>query len=348
MTLGPLMLDVAGCKLDAEDRELLRHPAVGGVILFARNFESPQQVRALVDDMHALRDPHLLVAVDQEGGRVQRFRDGFTRLPPPACLGRIYDKDRARAKHLARVTGWLMASELRAVGVDISFAPVLDLDYGVSTVIGNRALHRRPEIVAELATAYQAGMHDAGMAATGKHFPGHGAVAADSHLDLPVDERRFEDIEQWDLVPFRRLIDAGLAAVMMAHVVYAQVDAQPAGYSRIWIRDILRRQLTFQGLVFSDDLSMEGACLAGDHAARAHAALQAGCDMVLVCNDRPGAVQVAEALECHQDPVAHTRMARMHGKHPVTPEALHAEPRWEQAVAAVQGYEAEPELDLEA
>ena len=348
MTLGPLMLDVAGCELDAEDRELLRHPAVGGVILFTRNFESPQQVRALVDDMHALRDPHLLVAVDQEGGRVQRFRDGFTRLPPLACLGRIYDKDRARAKHLARVTGWLMASELRAVGVDISFAPVLDLDYGVSTIIGNRALHRRPEIVAELATAYQAGMHDAGMAATGKHFPGHGAVAADSHLDLPVDERRFEDIEQWDLVPFRRLIDAGLAAVMMAHVVYARVDAQPAGYSRIWIRDILRSQLKFQGLVFSDDLSMEGACLAGDHAARAHAALQAGCDMVLVCNDRPGAVQVAEALERHQDPVAHTRMARMHGKHPVALEALHAEPRWEQAVVAVQGYEEEPELDLEA
>ncbi|HUT41851.1 MAG TPA: beta-N-acetylhexosaminidase, partial [Gammaproteobacteria bacterium] len=266
MTLGPLMLDVAGGELDAEDRELLRHPAVGGVILFTRNFESPQQVRALVDDMHALRDPHLLVAVDQEGGRVQRFREGFTRLPPLACLGRIYDKDRTRAKHLARVTGWLMASELRAVGVDISFAPVLDLDYGVSTIIGNRALHRRPEIVADLATAYQAGMHDAGMAATGKHFPGHGAVAADSHLDLPVDERRFADIEQWDLVPFRRLIDAGLAAVMMAHVVYAQVDEQPAGYSRIWIRDILRRELKFQGLVFSDDLSMEGACLAGDHA----------------------------------------------------------------------------------
>lgn len=348
MTLGPLMLDVAGSELCAEDRDLLRHPAVGGVILFTRNFESPEQVSVLVDDIHALRDPHLLVAVDQEGGRVQRFRDGFTRLPPLACLGRIYDSDRARAKHLARVTGWLMAGELRAVGVDISFAPVLDLDYGVSTVIGNRALHRRPEIVAELATAYQAGMHDAGMAATGKHFPGHGAVAADSHVDLPVDDRRFEDIEQWDMVPFRRLIDAGLAAVMMAHVVYPQVDTLPAGYSRVWIRDILRRQLNFQGLVFSDDLSMEGACLAGDHVARAHAALEAGCDMVLVCNDRAAAVQVAEALERHQNPVAHTRMARLHGKHPVTRDALLADPRWEQAVAAVRGYEDMPELDLEA
>lgn len=348
MTLGPLMLDVAGTELDAADRELLRHPAVGGVILFTRNYASPEQVRALVGEIHALREPQLLVAVDQEGGRVQRFRDGFTRLPPLACLGRIYDTDRARAKHLARVTGWLMASELRAVGVDLSFAPVLDLDYGVSTVIGNRALHRRPEVVAELAVAYQGGMHEAGMAATGKHFPGHGAVAADSHTDLPVDNRRFVDIEQWDLVPFRRLIDAGLAAVMMAHVIYDQVDVQPAGYSRVWIHDILRRRLGFQGLVFSDDLSMAGACLAGNPADRAHAALAAGCDMVLVCNDRPGAEQVAGALAGHHDPVAHTRMARMHGKHPVTPAALCADPRWEQAVAAVRGYEEEPELDLDA
>jgi len=347
MTLGPLMLDLAGHELDAEDRELLRHPALGGVILFARNYDAPEQLGALVESIHALREPHLLVAVDQEGGRVQRFRDGFTRLPPLACLGRIYDGDRARARHLARVTGWLMASELRAVGVDLSFAPVLDLDYGVSTVIGDRALHRRPEIVAELAIAYQAGMHEAGMAATGKHFPGHGAVTADSHVDLPVDERHLPDIEQWDLVPFRRLIDAGLAAVMMAHVVYTQVDRQPAGYSRLWIRDILRRSLHFQGLVFSDDLSMAGASTPGDHAARAHAALEAGCDMVLVCNDRDGAVQVAEALEDHRDAVAYTRMARMHGRHPVALNALHADPRWAQAVAAVQGYAQSPELDLD-
>ncbi|MEZ5540588.1 MAG: beta-N-acetylhexosaminidase [Pseudomonadota bacterium] len=348
MTLGPLMLDVAGLELDAEDRELLRQPAVGGVILFARNYADPDQLEALVGAIHALREPHLLVAVDQEGGRVQRFRDGFTRLPPLSCLGRIYDSDRARAKQLARVTGWLMAVELRAAGVDLSFAPVLDLDYGVSTVIGNRALHRRPEAVAELAVAYQRGMHEAGMAATGKHFPGHGAVAADSHVDLPVDPRRFADIEQWDLVPFGRLIDAGLAAVMMAHVVYPEIDRLPAGYSPVWIGEILRRRLGFRGLVFSDDLSMAGACLAGDFAARAHAALEAGCDMVLVCNDRPGAVQVAEALAGYQDPVAHTRIARMHGKHPLTRAALMADPRWEQAVVAVRGYEEAPELDLDA
>ncbi len=347
MTLGPLMLDVAGCELCAEDRELLQHPAVGGVILFTRNYESPQQVRALVDEIHELREPRLLVAVDQEGGRVQRFRHGFTHLPPLACLGRIYDTDRPRAKHLARVTGWLMASELRAVGVDISFAPVLDLDYGVSTVIGNRALHRRPEIVAELAAAYQGGMHDAGMAATGKHFPGHGAVAADSHVDLPVDERRFEDIEQWDMVPFRRMIDAGLAAIMMAHVVYSQFDSQPAGFSRRWIQDVLRGKLNFNGLVFSDDLSMEGAACAGDYAARAHVSLQAGCDMVLVCNHRTEAVQVAEALSAYRNPVAHTRMVRMHGRHPLDWDSLHRDPRWEQAVAAVKGYEENPELDLD-
>ncbi|MDX1697053.1 MAG: beta-N-acetylhexosaminidase [Thiohalobacterales bacterium] len=347
MTLGPLMLDVDGCALCAEDRELLVHPAVGGVILFTRNYEAPEQVRALVDEIHGLRHPHLLVAVDQEGGRVQRLRDGFTRLPPLGCLGAIHDTDRPRAKHLARVTGWLMATELRAVGIDISFAPVLDLDYGVSAIIGNRALHRRPEVVAELATAYQAGMQDAGMAATGKHFPGHGAVAADSHVDLPEDDRRYADIEQWDMVPFRRMIDNGLAAVMMAHIVYTRIDSQPAGFSRIWIQDILRGRLGFQGLVFSDDLSMAGAACAGDFPSRAYAALEAGCDMVLVCNQRDEAARVADALAGYQNPVAHTRIARMHGRHPLDWQVLHADPRWEQAVAAVRGYEDSPELDLD-
>jgi beta-N-acetylhexosaminidase len=228
MTLGPLMADIDGYELTPEDRELLQHPAIGGVILFARNYGSAKQVAALVADIHQLRDPHLLVAVDQEGGRVQRFKDEFTHLPPLACLGRIYDTDKTRAKHLARTTGWLMATELRAVGIDLSFAPVLDLDFGVSTIIGDRALHQRPEVVAELAQAYQSGMHDAGMAATGKHFPGHGAVVADSHLALPVDDRRYEDIEQWDIVPFRRMIHAGIAAIMMAHVVYSDVDSSPA------------------------------------------------------------------------------------------------------------------------
>ena len=347
MTLGPLMLDVEGVTLTGEDRELLVHPAVGGVILFTRNYASPEQLGALVNAVHRLRDPHLLVAVDQEGGRVQRFREGFTHLPPMACLGKIYETDKSRARHLARLTGWLMAAELRAVGVDISFAPVLDLDYGVSAIIGNRALHPRPEVVAELAHAYQNGMHEAGMAATGKHFPGHGAVTADSHVALPVDERRFEDIEQWDMLPFRRMIHYGLAAVMMAHVVYPQVDSLPAGFSRHWIGEILRKRLGFQGLVFSDDLSMQGAACAGDHVARAHASLEAGCDMVLVCNEREQAARVAEALVDYTNPVAHSRMVRMHGRQAPSLAELQAAPRWVQAVAAVKGYEENPELDLE-
>jgi beta-N-acetylhexosaminidase len=346
MTLGPLMLDVAGLELTQEDRELLAHPAAGGIILFSRNYESPGQLSALVKEIHGLRSPHLLVAVDQEGGRVQRFREGFTRLPPLACLGELYDKDRTRAKHMAHTMGWLMAAEVRAVGVDISFAPVLDLDYGVSTVIGNRALHKRPEVVAELAHAYQSGMQEAGMAATGKHFPGHGAVEADSHHALPVDPRRYEDIAQWDMVPFERMIHYGLAAVMMAHVVYAEVDAHPAGFSGFWIKAILRDQLGFQGLVFSDDLSMEAAASVGSYTDRARLSLEAGCDMVLVCNARGQAAEVAAALVDYSNPVTHSRLARLHGRHAPDLNALQASPRWSQAVAAVAGCEAEPELDL--
>ena len=346
MTLGPLMLDIDGYELTSEDRELLQHPAVGGMILFTRNYDSSGQVGALIDDIHRLRDPHLLVAVDQEGGRVQRFRDGFTRLPPLACLGSIYDQDRLRARHLAEVTGWLMAVELRAIGVDISFAPVLDLNHGVSSVIGNRALHKRPEIVADLAHAYQSGMQAAGMAATGKHFPGHGCVEADSHHELPVDPRSYESIAQWDMLPFERMIHYGLAAVMMAHVIYSEVDANAAGFSSFWIREVLRNRLGFQGLVFSDDLSMEAAACAGDFTTRARAALEAGCDMVLVCNQREQAALVAEALVDYASPVTHTRLVRMHGRAASDLAQLQSNPRWEQAVAAVQGYEEMPELDL--
>ncbi len=347
MTLGPVMLDVEGTDLSQEDRELLRHPAVGGVILFSRNYDSPTQLVRLIQDIHGLRDPRLLVAVDQEGGRVQRFRDGFTRLPPIALLGRIYDQDAARAIQLAQKTGWLMAAELRAVDVDISFAPVLDLDHGTSAVIGDRALHKRPETVARLAHAYQYGMQQAGMVATGKHFPGHGGVEADSHHALPVDQRRLEDLEQWDMVSFERMVHFGMAGVMMAHVVFPEVDKWPAGFSRIWIREILRKGLGFQGMVFSDDLHMAAAAVAGDYADRAQLALEAGSDMVLVCNAREGAVQAVEALADYNDPVAHIRLARMHGRHAPNREELRADPRWQQTVAAVQGYDREPMLDMD-
>ncbi|MCK4950974.1 MAG: beta-N-acetylhexosaminidase, partial [Gammaproteobacteria bacterium] len=220
MSLGPVMVDVAGIELSSEEREMLQHPLVGGVILFTRNYQDVEQLERLVAELHAIREPRLLVSVDHEGGRVQRFREGFTRLPAVGRLSEIYNQDKKKARQYAEASGWLMASELRAVDIDFSFAPVLDLDRGVSTIIGDRAFHSSPEAVADLAHAYMHGMRKAGMEATGKHFPGHGAVAADSHLDLPVDNRRYEDIYAEDILPFERMIHYGLAAVMPAHVVY--------------------------------------------------------------------------------------------------------------------------------
>ncbi|MCL5668782.1 MAG: beta-N-acetylhexosaminidase [Gammaproteobacteria bacterium] len=335
MSLGPVMLDLNSLEISPEERELLRHPAVGGVILFTRNYHSPEQVTALISAIHALREPRLLVAVDHEGGRIQRFRDGFTVLPPVRLLGELYDTKRKRAKQLAQQCGFVMASELRAVGVDFSFAPVLDLDRGVSAVIGDRAFHSDPQIVADLAHSYMSGMQQAGMAATGKHFPGHGAVAADSHLAVPVDERHYEDIYAEDIVPFERMIHYGLAAVMPAHVIYPAVDEAPAGFSAFWLKDVLRSRLNFQGVIFSDDLSMEGASTAGGYAERARAALDAGCDMVLVCNQRAGAVEVIESLEGYSDPVAHLRLARMHGHGIWNSDALRQNVTWRQAVKAL-------------
>lgn len=314
MTLGPVMLDVAGPELLPEERERLCHPLVGGVILFTRNYRSPDQVAALVEAIHRLREPELLVAVDHEGGRVQRFREGFTILPPARRFGDVYDENPKRALRLAHAAGWLMAAELRAVGVDFSFAPVLDLDSGVSTVIGNRAFHSNPDAVANLAGAYVGGMTEAGMAATGKHFPGHGGCAADSHVAMPVDDRAYADIYVQDLVPFERLIEQGLAGIMPAHVVYPHVDAQPAGFSRVWLHDVLRQRLRFQGIIFSDDLSMEGAKGAGNMVARAELALAAGCDMVLVCNDPAGAEVVLQRLEHRDDPASQLRRVRMRGR----------------------------------
>jgi len=282
---GPVMLDVGGLDLTAEDRERLAHPLVGGVILFARNYGSPAQLKALTAAIRALRAPHLLVAVDHEGGRVQRFRDGFTAIPPMRSLGTAWDVDVAAAAREATRIGWMMAWELRAHAVDFSFAPVLDLDHGASTVIGDRAFHRNPNAVAHLAAALHAGLHAGGMAAVGKHFPGHGFVAADSHSDIPVDDRPLEKILADDLVPFGVMVRRGLEAVMPAHVIYPAVAVEPAGYSRKWLQEILRARLGFDGIVFSDDLGMAGARGAGDMVARAAAAAAAGCDMVLVCND---------------------------------------------------------------
>lgn len=346
MSLGPVMMGIEGLTLTAEERELMRHPRVGGVILFSRNYAGPDQAAALVGEIHALRDPPLLVAVDQEGGRVQRFRDGFTVLPALGQLGRLHEHSAAAARRLAELCGWLMASEMLGIGVDFSFAPVLDLDKGVSSVIGDRAFHADPYVVAELGHQYVRGMKRAGMAATGKHFPGHGSVRADSHHELPVDDRSYAALAVDDLVPFERLAADGIEGMMIAHVLYAQIDRQPAGFSRFWLQQVLRDRLGFQGVIFSDDLLMEAAELAGDISDRARLALDAGCDMVLVCRGADNAARVVDALAdwCH--PASSLRLARMHGRQGRDYAALRQDPAWQDAVRQVAAVDEVRTLDL--
>ncbi|WP_193752091.1 beta-N-acetylhexosaminidase [Pseudomonas abietaniphila] len=324
---GSLMVDIAGTWLTSEDRQFLRQPEVGGLIIFARNIESPRQVRELSASIRAIR-PDLLLAVDQEGGRVQRLRQGFVRLPAMRAIA-----DHSNAECLAEHCGWLMATEVLAVGLDLSFAPVLDLDYQRSAVVGSRSFEGDPERAARLAGAFIRGMNDAGMAATGKHFPGHGWAEADSHVAIPHDERNLETIRANDLVPFARL-SKQLAAVMPAHVIYPQVDSQPAGFSRRWLQDILRGELGFDGVIFSDDLSMAGAHVVGDAASRIEAAVTAGCDMGLVCNDRAAAelaLSAAQRMKLSVPP----RLARMRGQGLVTTE-YRQHPRWLAALSALR------------
>lgn len=347
MTLGPLMIDVAGTELTAEDRELLGHPLVGGCILFTRNFHSIEQLEALVREVRAVRTPQLLVAVDHEGGRVQRFRKEFTVLPPMRTIGRQYDLDAAAGKQLARECGWLLAAELRAVNIDLSFAPVVDLDYGMSTVIGDRAFHRNPRVVAELAIVFMHGMRDAGMQATAKHFPGHGAVVPDSHVAMPVDRRPLVDLDE-DLYPYQRLIDNGLPSVMAAHVVFEDVDPLPAGFSGRWLQDELRRRMGFGGAIFSDDLSMAGAGVVGDMPERVRAALAAGCDMVPICNSRQGVLQVIESLRGSGDPSSQLRLARLHGRTGKDRLALRNTAEWQQCERTVRSCMERPDLKLDA
>jgi beta-N-acetylhexosaminidase len=341
------MMDLKGFGITPEEREMLKHPLAGGIILFTRNYQSPEQIRQLVTEVHQVRTPHLLVSVDHEGGRVQRFREGFTQLPPVGELGELYDKEPNKAKQMAELCGWLMAIELRAVGVDFSFAPVLDLDRHISEVIGDRAFHRDPDKVSILAQAYQRGMQLAGMPATGKHFPGHGAVAADSHVAFPVDERSLQDIMAEDVIPFERLIHNGLAGIMPAHVIYPNVDKNPAGFSSFWLKEVLRQQLGFQGVIFSDDLSMEAASVAGDVVDRARAAISAGCDMALVCNNTDAAVKVLDNFGPYNEPVSSVRLVRMHGRQHARLDKLHKDPQWHKAVAAINQFAAGDSLELE-
>lgn len=308
------MLDLQGVELSAEERELLRHPAVGGVILFRRNFVAPEQLAALTRAIRDADDRCLLIAVDQEGGRVQRFCEGLTRLPAAARFGALYAQDERAGLEAARAVGWLMAAELRSLGVDFSFAPVLDVEQGLSRVIGDRAFATTPEAVSALATAWLEGVHTAGMAGCGKHFPGHGGVVADSHLELPEDHRPLRALEQHDLLPFRCLIARGLEAVMPAHVRYAAIDTQPAGFSTFWLRELLRGRLRFEGVIISDDLNMAGAGVAGTPATRALAALQAGCDLALICNNREAAVAVVEAVADWQMGESSARLQRLRAR----------------------------------
>jgi len=327
------MLDVDGLALTVEERERLRHPSAGGVILFARNFESPSQLRALTSEIRVLRRPELLIAVDHEGGRVQRFQQGFTRIPPMRSLGERWETDAAQGKVLAEAMGYVIAAELRSHGIDFSFAPVLDVDFGSSSVIGDRAFSDKPAAIAALAGAFVAGLTAGGAASVGKHFPGHGYVKADSHVDVPVDERSLAEIDAADLQPYRGLIARGLAGVMPAHVIYPAVDSRPAGFSSVWLKDILRGRLAFDGMIFSDDLSMEGASAAGGPKERALAALEAGCDMVLLCNAPEAAVALLDTLKgCALDPV---RAERMRGRGSLRP--LASDTRYAAALTAIQG-----------
>lgn len=310
---GPLMIDIAGPTLDAEDRELLRHPAVGGVILFSRNYESPAQVALLCAELRELRRPRLLIAVDHEGGRVQRFREGFSVIPPMRDTGKRYARQPDAALADARRYGQLIGSELRAVGIDLCFAPVLDRDVGVSGVIGDRAFASDIDALIALARAFRRGLNHVGLAATGKHFPGHGAVAPDSHLELPEDPRPLAEIRASCLRPFAALIDDGLESIMTAHVRYPAVDALPASFSRRWLLDELRRELGFNGAIFSDDLTMKGAAEIGGPADRARAARDAGCDMLIICNDRPAVHETLDQLgEIRLDPDAAQRLMRLY------------------------------------
>jgi beta-N-acetylhexosaminidase len=342
------MLDIEGRQLTPADRALLQEPAVGGVILFSRNYESPSQLADLIAGIRALRSPPLLIAVDHEGGRVQRFRDGFSAIPPMRRLGRQYDGDSEEAVALAKTAGWLIASELRAMNIDLSFTPCVDLDWGVSEIIGNRAFHRDPDVVAELASAFCNGLRSAGMAAVAKHFPGHGAVVADSHDQLPVDRRSYGDLLD-DMRPYEKLIaKRQLAGVMIAHIVYAETDPLPASFSSYWIKQQLRSALNYDGAVVCDDLSMKATETMGSMPKRARLALQAGCDMVIVCNNRPAASATVAALRDYSDPLSLVRLARLHGTGKIVRESLLASDQWQIAADSLQQWLDRPALKLDA
>ena len=290
--MNHLMIDIESTTLTEEDKELLNHPKVGGIILFSRNFINKKQLIELTSSIRNLRKPPFIIAVDHEGGRVQRFRNEFTKLSSMREIGKLYDQDHAKGLEKAEETGFIMGSELRAVGIDCSFAPDLDIDSGMSSIIGDRSFHSDPKAVSVLGLALLRGQHRAGLIAVGKHFPGHGFVEADSHIAIPIDQRDFTTIAENDLIPFKYLIDAVIDGIMPAHVIYPKCDDKPAGFSQFWLQRILRHELNFRGMIFSDDLLMEGASPMGNIVERTIKAKQAGCDMLLICNNRSAAIEV--------------------------------------------------------
>ncbi len=326
---GPVMLDVAGLELQPDEREVLSHPQVGGLILFSRNFESCDQLDGLIRQIREARE-NIVISVDHEGGRVQRFREGFTVLPPMQCLGDVYKHDEKKACTWSLDLGWLMATELLAHDIDISFAPVLDLDDCLSDIIGDRAFSASADIACDVLAAFIEGMHDAGMAATGKHFPGHGGVKADSHKELPVDERPLEALEAHDLVPFRAL-HKNLDALMSAHIVFPNIDETLVSFSEFWLKAFLRENVGYEGIVFSDDLSMEGAAGVGDYSQRADLALNAGCDVVLVCNNAPEAIKVVESLEAKAFVGGTRSLAQMRKRKVWSPAEVTSSERYQRA-----------------
>lgn len=338
MPLGSVMIDIAGTELTALDKARLMEPLVAGVILFTRNFESVEQLMALTTQIHQLRHPKLLIGVDHEGGRVQRFKTGFSRLPAMGAIGRLYHTEPDHALRLAEQVGWLMATELLAVGVDFSFAPVVDLDYGDSRVIGDRAFDAEPQVVGLLANQIKKGMHTAGMASVAKHFPGHGYIQADSHLEVAVDERGLGEILQKDVQPFLALIEKGVEAVMPAHVRYPKVDGNPAGFSEVWLQKILRQKCHFDGAIISDDLSMHAAVEFGDAPTRVKSALEAGCDLVLLCNAPESVDEVLAKVDWQASPVSHSRLIRLHGHAHIKMKQLATNPIWQSYAHAVSNF----------
>ncbi len=336
MPLGCVMVDIVGTKMQPHEKQYLLNPLVGGVILFARNYESSQQLQSLCTQIHDLRHPRLLIAVDHEGGRVQRFKEGFSRIPPMRMLGNLYQEQPKQAQELAEKIGWLLATELLAVGIDFSFTPVVDLDYGDSKVIGDRAFHNDPLIVGKLAFHLMQGMRKAGMASVAKHFPGHGYIQEDTHVEIAVDERSFAEISRQDLQPFLKLINNGIVAIMPAHVRYSKIDDLPAGFSATWLQNILRKQCNFDGVIISDDLSMQAATAYGNITERVTLALNAGCDLALVCNDPQAAEQVLSQLKIKKDNLSHARLIRLHGQPHLKYRQLATNPLWQSASQQIQ------------